>query len=88
MGGGGRRMSEEDFDKKLADLEGRIRNDLNNYITPVYGSMEKLKTEIEIERVELKDKLVKAETKLKIYEAMFKKLNLNINLDPADKEEE
>lgn len=81
-------MSEEDFDKKLADLEGRIRNDLNNYITPVYGSMERLKTEIEIERVELKDKLVKAETKLKIYEAMFKKLNLNINLDPADKEEE
>ena len=81
-------MSEEDFDKKLADLEGRIRNDLNNYITPVYGSMDRLKTEIEIERVELKDKLVKAETKLKIYEAMFKKLNLNINLDPADKEEE
>ena len=81
-------MSEEDFDKKLADLEGRIRNDLNNYITPVYGSMERLKTEIEIERVELKDKLVKAEAKLKIYEAMFKKLNLNINLDPADKEEE
>ena len=81
-------MSEEDFDKKLADLEGRIRNDLNNYITPVYGSMERLKTEIEVERVELKDKLVKAETKLKIYEAMFKKLNLNINLYPADKEEE
>lgn len=81
-------MSEEDFDKKLADLEGRIRNDLNNYITPVYGSMERLKTEIEIERVELKDRLVKAEAKLKIYEAMFKKLNLNINLDPADKEEE
>ena len=81
-------MSEEDFDKKLADLEGNIRNDLNNYITPVYGSMERLKNEIEIERVELKDKLVKAETKLKIYEAMFKKLNLNINLDPADKEKE
>lgn len=79
-------MSEEDFDKKLADLEGRIRNDLNNYITPVYGSMERLKTEIEVERVELKDKLVKAEAKLKIYNAMFKKLNLNINLDLADKE--
>lgn len=81
-------MNEEDFDKKLADLEGHIRNDLNNYITPVYGSMERLKTEIEIERVELKDKLVKTEAKLKIYEAMFKKLNLNVNLDPADKEEE
>ena len=81
-------MSEEDFDKKLADLEGHIRNDLNNYITPVYGSIERLKNEIGIERVELKDKLVKAEARLKIYEAMFKKLNLNINLDPADKEEE
>lgn len=81
-------MSEEDFDKKLADLERRIRNDLNNYITPVYGSIERLKSEIETERVELKSKLVKAEAKLKIYEAMFEKLNLNINLDPADKEEE
>lgn len=81
-------MSNEDFDKKLMDLEAVIRNDLNNYITPVYGSMERLKSEIEIERVELKDKLVKAEAKLKIYEAMFKKLNLNVNLNPADKEEE
>ena len=81
-------MSEEDFDKKLADLEGNIRNDLNNYITPVYGSIERLKTEIGIERVELKDKLVKAEARLKIYDAMFTKFNVNINLGPADKEEE
>ena len=81
-------MSDEDFDKKLAELEATIRNDLNHYITPVYGSMERLKNEIEIERVELKDKLVKAEAKLKIYEAMFKKLNLNVSLNPADKEEE
>ena len=80
-------MSEEDFDKKLADLEGHIRNDLNNYITPVYGSMERLKTEIEIERVELKDKLVKAEAKLKIYEAMFEKLNLNINLNQGGEDD-
>ena len=81
-------MSEEDFDKKLMCLEGNIRNDLNNYITPVYGSMERLKTEIEIERIELKDKLTKAEAKIKIYEAMFAKLNLNINLDHAEKERE
>lgn len=80
-------MREEDFDKKLMNLEGNIRNDLNNYITPVYGEMERLKDEIGIERVELKDKLTKAEAKLKIYEAMFEKLNLNINLGPADKEE-
>lgn len=81
-------MKEEDFDKKLMQLEGDIINALNNYVTPVYGSIEGLKTEISIERVELKDKLAKAEAKLKIYEAMFEKLNLNINLDPADKEEE
>lgn len=81
-------MNEEDFDKKLMELEATIRNALNNYITPVYGSIERLKSEIEIERVELKDKLVKAETKLKIYEAIFEKLNLNINLGPADKEKE
>lgn len=81
-------MNEEDFNNKLLELEGNIRNDLNNYITPVYGSMERLKSEIEIERVELKDKLVKAEAKLKIYEAMFKKLNLNIDLSPAEEEEE
>lgn len=81
-------MNEEDFDKKLMELEATIRNDLNNYITPVYGSIERLKSEIEIERIELKDKLVKAEAKLKIYEAMFEKLSLNINLDHADKEEE
>lgn len=80
-------MSEEDIDKKLAELEGTIRNDLNNYITPVYGSIERLKSEIETERVELKSKLVKAESKLKIYEAMFEKLNLNIDLDPTEKEE-
>lgn len=80
-------MSEEDFDKKLADLEGHIRNDLNNYITPVYGSMERLKTEIGIERVELKDKLTKAEAKLKIYEAMFEKLNLNINLNQGGEDD-
>ena len=81
-------MNEEDFDKKLADLEGNIRNDLNNYITPVYGSIERLKSEIGIERIELKDKLANAEAKLKIYEAMFKKLSLNINLGPAEEEEE
>lgn len=81
-------MNEEDFDKKLLDLEGNITNSLNNYITPVYGSIERLKSEIETERVELKDKLVKAEAKLKIYEAMFEKLNLNIDLSHSEKEKE
>lgn len=80
-------MSEEDFDKKLADLEGTIRNDLNDYLTPVYGSIERLKSEIESERAELKSKLVKAEAKLKIYEAMFEKLNLNINLNQGGEDD-
>lgn len=80
-------MSEEDFDKKLADLEGHIRNDLNNYITPVYGSMERLKSEIGTEWAELKSKLAKAEAKIKIYEAMFEKLNLNINLNQGGEDD-
>ena len=81
-------MSEEDFDKKLMRLEGRIIDAMYNNLNPVYGSIEKLKSEIKAERAELKDKLVKAEAKLKIYEAMFEKLNLNINLGKSPEEEE
>lgn len=80
-------MKEEDFDKKLANLEGRIVDVMYNNLNPVYGSIERLQSEIKAERAELKDKLVKAEAKLKIYEAMFEKLNLNINLNPDEGEE-
>ncbi len=38
-------------------------------------------------REELKSKLVKAEAKLKIYEAMFEKLNLNINLNQGGEDD-
>lgn len=81
-------MSEEDFDKKLANLEGHIVDVMYNNLNPVYTSIERLKSEIKAERADLENKLVKAEAKLKIYEAMFEKLNLNIDLNPAEKEEE
>ncbi len=81
-------MTEEDFDKKLANLEGRIIDVMYDNLNPVYTSIERLKSEIKAERAELEDKLVKAEARLKIYEAMFEKLNLNINLNQRGEEEE
>lgn len=78
-------MKEEDFDKKLAYLEGRIIDAMCNNLNPVYTSIERLKSEIKAERAELEEKLVKAEAKLKIYEAMFEKLNLNVNLNPDER---
>lgn len=81
-------MSEEDFDKKLMCLEGRVIDALYNNINQVYASIEGLKSQLKTERAELENKLVKAEARLKIYEAMFEKLNLNINLDQRGEEEE
>ena len=81
-------MKEEDFDKKLADLEGRITNVLIENTNQLYAAAERMRSDIKAERVELEDKLVKAEARLKIYEAMFEKLNLNINLDQRGEEEE
>jgi len=81
-------MKEEDFDKKLAYLKGQIIDAIYNSLNPVYTSIERLKSEIKAERAELEDKLVKAEARLKIYEAMFDKLNLNINLSQRGEEED
>lgn len=81
-------MNEEDFDKKLMNLEGRIIDVMYNNLNPVHTSIERLKSEIKAERAELENKLVKAEARLKIYEAMFEKLNLNIELSQRGEEEE
>lgn len=81
-------MSDKDFDNKLMNLEGRINNCLVDNLNQVYMSIERLKSEIKTERAELEEKLAKAEARLKIYEAMFEKLNLNIDLRPVEKEEE
>ena len=80
-------MSEEDFDKKLMCLEGRIIEALDGNINRFYMTVEGLRSELKSERAELEGKLVKAEAKLKIYEAMFEKLNLNINLNQRGEEE-
>lgn len=81
-------MSEEDFDKKLMILEGRIIDSINSNLNQVYRSIEDLESRLKTERAELENKLVKAEARLKIYEAMFEKLNLNINLDQRGEEDE
>ena len=81
-------MREEDFDNKLTYLEGRINDVLVDNLNHVYMAIERLRTEITAEQTELKEKLTKAEVRLRIYEAMFDKLNLNIDLSPVEKEEE
>lgn len=81
-------MSEEDFDRKLMILEGRIIDSINSNLNQVYRSIEDLESRLKTERAELENKLVKAEARLKIYEAMFEKLNLNINLDQRGEEKE
>lgn len=80
-------MKEEDFDKKLMYLEGRIIDAISNDLNQIYMTIERLKSEIKNERAELEDKLVKAEARLKIYEAMFEKLNLNIDLNFVERGE-
>lgn len=80
-------MNEEDFDKKLMHLEGRILDAINDGLDQLYTTIEGLKSEIKTERSELENKLIKAEAKLRIYEAMFEKLNLNIDLSPVEKED-
>lgn len=81
-------MSEEDFDKKLIHLEGRVIDVICDNLNQLYKSIGDLKSEIKTERAELEGKLIKAEARLKIYEAMFEKLNLNINLDQHEEGEE
>lgn len=81
-------MSEEDFDKKLTYLEGRINDVLVDNINQVYMAVERLKSEIKTERAELEEKLIKAEDRLKIYEAIFDRLNLNINLNQRGEEKD
>lgn len=81
-------MREEDFDKKLMHLEEHVINAMYNNLNPVYTSIERLKSEIKTERADLENKLVKAEARLKIYETMFEKLNLNIDLDQRGGDEQ
>ncbi len=82
------KMNEGDFDKKLMSLEGRVIDAINYGLNKVYLEIERLKSEIKAEHSELEEKLVKEEAKLRIYEAMFEKLNLNIELNPCGEEEE
>ena len=57
----------------------------NNYAVPILTSMdtkiERLREDIRKEHEDLLMRAVNAETKLKLYEAIFNKLNLNVSLD-------
>jgi hypothetical protein len=57
---------------------------LNEFISPVLTdighNIEKLRDEIRIEHEDLWKRAIDAETKLKLYEDLFKKLNLDLEI--------
>ena len=61
----------------------------NNYAVPILTSMdtkiERLREDIRKEHEDLLMRAVNAETQLKLYEAIFNKLNLNVSLDVGGK---
>lgn len=70
-------MSEEEINKLLCDYH-------NNYLSPILTSIdvkiEKLRDDIKKEHEDLLMRAVNAETKLKLYEGLFSKLNLNMEV--------
>lgn len=71
-------MSEEELNSLLCE-------NWNNYFAPaltgIDNKIERLRAEIEKEHEELKTRAITAETKLKLYEALFGKLNLNMEVE-------
>ena len=70
-------MSSEEINNLLCE-------NWNNYFAPalteINTKIETLRAEIEKEHEELKTRAITAETKLKLYEALFGKLNLNLEV--------
>lgn len=70
-------MTEEEINRLLCDY-------LNNYLSPILTSIdsriEKLRDDIKKEHEDLLMRAVNAETKLKLYEGLFSKLNLNMEV--------
>lgn len=70
-------MSEEEINKLFCDYH-------NNYLAPTLTSIdikiEKVRDEIKKEHEDLLMRAVNAETKLKLYEGLFSKLNLNMEV--------
>ena len=68
---------ETEFINRMLDL-------LDNNTRIFYEELRRTRDEIEKERSEWKDRAITAETKLKLYEAMFEKLNLNLELNSKE----
>ena len=70
-------MKEEEIDKLLYDYH-------RNYLVPILTSMDnridKLRDDIKKEHEDLLMRAVNAETKLRLYEGLFSKLNLNMEV--------
>lgn len=70
-------MKEEEINKLLCDYH-------NNYLSPILtdidNRIEKLRDDIKREHEDLLMRAVNAETKLRLYEGLFSKLNLNMEV--------
>ena len=75
-------MKEEEINKLLCDYH-------NRYIGPILISIdnkiEKLRDDIKKEHEDLLMRAVNAETKLRLYEGLFSKLNLNMEVKNEQK---
>lgn len=70
-------MTKEEINKLLCEY-------LNSYLSPILTSIdsriEKLRDDIKKEHEDLLMRAINAETKLKLYEGLFSKLNLNMEV--------
>ena len=78
-------MKEEELDELLERFEGKVISRLLEIVDDNWKvfNTELQKTREEIKRgySDLESRAITAETKLRLYEAMFEKLNLNLELD-------
>ena len=78
-------MKEEELDELLERFEGKVISRLLEIVDDNWKvfNMELQKTREEIKRgySDLESRAITAETKLRLYDAMFEKLNLNLELD-------
>lgn len=75
-------MTQEEINRILT---GFYNSYLGSEFRSIAEQIEKLRTSIEKERDELRFKVAEAETKLKLYEAIFDKMNLNIDIAGGNK---
>lgn len=73
-------MTEEEMVKLFQEFKDTVYRILEDNTSIFYEELRRTRGEIEKEHSELEDRAITAETKLKLYEAMFEKLNLNLEL--------